>query len=180
MRKTMVNDRQSDREGFRERRPIMRANIMRNGAAALLFLGLFVFHSGPAQALPNNHPDKCSPGYDSTPEAKQCLSVLNPGQIQPLLLCTNDGDTMCCWKNVSGGYDCHQINALTQSQSGGKRLPGGKLKMAPGTSSPDTGTVKPPVVPETKSPIMRRGIEGEQPAEPTPGTPTAPEQPTGK
>ncbi len=42
MKKTMLNDEQ------RERRPAMRAAIVRSGAAALLFMGVFVFYSSTA------------------------------------------------------------------------------------------------------------------------------------
>jgi len=171
MRKTMVNDRQSDREGFRERRPIMRANIMRNGAAALLFLGLSVFHSGPAQALINHKsPDGTCQGKPEPP---------TPASGCEAKICTNDGDWMCCnLCTVAGGYCCNLMEAFT-SQGGKLRLPGGQMETAPGSPSTGTGTVRPPVVPGTKPAIRPRGIEGEQPAEPTPGTPTAPEQPTG-
>jgi hypothetical protein len=136
------------------------------GASAMLFLGVFVAYSGPAQAEPPNHPGKCG---EFTGDPFACR-----GHI----ICTNDGDFMCCTKNDQGGESCDKVESLT-SQGGKLRLPGGQLQTAPGNSSTGTGTVRQPVFPGTKAPIMRRGIEGEQPAEPTPATPTSPEQPSG-
>ena len=184
MIKTMLNDRQIGREGFRrmdvgacrtvrllsdqqptrEGRPLTRAEIIRSGAAALLFLGVCAAYSGPALALPN-HPDKCP---DQMPDGSfQCLS--SGGQVN----CTNDGDVMCCKQNAQGGYDCEQIVSF-KAPLGGVRVPGGQLQMAPGTTSPST-----PRFPQrgtTTAPIMRRGVEGDQPTEPAQGTTVPPEQ----
>ena len=182
--KTMVNGRQSDREGsgymdagvrravglacgqqqVRGRRCVMKLKILRDSAAALLLLGLFVSYNGPAQALPPDHrsPDGTCQGVPEPPTPQ--------GTACEVKLCTNNGDWMCCNKcTAAGGYCCNQMNALTRSQSGGMRVPGGRLQMAPGTiTSPSTP--KFPQTGTTTAPIMRRGVEGEQGAEPESGT----------
>jgi hypothetical protein len=145
----------------------MKKTMLRNGAAALLFLGVLVFNSGPAQAEPPNHPGKCG---EFTGDPFACR-----GHI----ICTNDGDFMCCTKNDpkndQAGETCEKIEAFTTQ--GGLRFQGGLHNANPSTG---TGAVRQPVLPNTKAPtIMRRGIEGEQAPEPTPGTPTSPEQPSG-
>lgn len=148
----------------------MRANIVRNGASVVLWLGISVCYSVSAQALPNN-PKMCTPGYDSTSEANACKSV--PGAQ---VICTNDGDAMCCRQNLNGGYNCEQINATSSS---GVRVPGGKLsydksgklQVSPGTSSPSTSTF--PRTGKTTTETLRyRGVEGE----PTASAPTGQEE----
>ena len=150
----------------------MKKTMLLNGAAALLFLGVFGFYSGPAQAVPVDHRSS-----DGTCKGKP--EPASPASGCESKICTNDGDWMCCnTATISGGQNCELIEAFT-SQGGKLRLPGGQMQTTPGNPSTGTGTVRQPVVPGTKPPIMRRGIEGEQPAEPTPGTPTTPEQPSG-
>jgi hypothetical protein len=168
MRKTMRNDRQSGHEGFGYM-------AWRVGAATLLFLGLCLFHSTPADALPKGGTCK-----GTVPDgAFTCES--NGG----LVWCDNDGVYMCCVKNSQGGYDCEQIEAKTTTPLGGIRVPGGKLQMAPGTTSPSTSTSpKAGMTAPTSPMIRRRGVEGEQPSETAPGTSvppeqTVPEQPSG-
>ena len=200
MTKTMFNDRQIGREGFRrmdvgacrtvrllsdqqptrEGRPVMRADIMRSGAAALLFLGVFLSQPGPVQALPiGGHPDKCGVNGQNYPTTQGPACEKAGGQVW----CTNDGDYLCCFVNSqTGAQTCEQIEALVHPQTGGIRVPGGQLQMAPGTTSPSTPRF--PQTGTTTPPIFRRGVEGEQPAEPAPGTTvppeqTVPEQPSG-
>jgi len=158
MTKTMVNDRHSDREGSRW----MDVGSFPVGAAALLLLGITLSFSGPAQALINDHrsPDGTCQGKPEPP---------SPASGCETKICTNDGDWMCCNRYTpQGAYSCELIEAFT-SQGGRVRVPGGRLQMAPGTiTSPSTP--KFPQTGTTTAPIMRRGVEGEQGAEPDSGT----------
>jgi hypothetical protein len=76
---------------------------------------------------------------------------------------TSGGHTMGCIGDKAGG------TRATIAPSLGQNAP--VLQQTPttpgGMRAPTTGT------------ILRRGIEGEQPAEPTPGTPSSPDQPIG-
>jgi hypothetical protein len=138
----------------------MRANIIRNGASVVLWLGISVCYSVSAQAIPNN-PKMCSPGYDTTSQANSCKSV--PGAQ---VICTNDGDAMCCTLNLDGGYNCNQINVASSS---GVRVPGaklqfdklqsGKLQVLPGTISPNTSKI-PQAGKTTTQTLQYRGVEG--------------------
>jgi hypothetical protein len=148
MRK-MLSAGENNCGGFRK--PFGRAAMMRNGAAALLTLGVFVFLSGPAHAFPiGGHPDKCKGGV---PDG--AFTCENHGGT---VACTNDGDYMCCTKNAQGGQDCEQIESKPANPK---------------------GSLRQQVFPGAKGPVLRRGVEGEQPAEPVPGAPTSPEQPSG-
>ena len=117
MRKTMLNEKHS------ERRPTMRAKIMRS-SAALLFLGTIMSYSGPAQAEPPINPEKCKGAIPIG--ADNCTGFV---------FCTNDGDFMCCHANKEGGKDCEQIEAKT-IKPGGVRVPVGPLQNAPMTPAP--------------------------------------------
>jgi hypothetical protein len=158
MENTMLHDGQSDRE------PSGRYGCWacRVGAAALLFLGLFVSYNGLAQALIPDHrsPDGTCQGKPEPP---------SPATGCETKLCTNDGDWMCCNKcTAAGGYCCNLMEAFT-SQGGRVRVPGGQLQIAPGTTT-SPSTPKFPKTGTTTAPIMRRGVEGEQGAEPESGT----------
>jgi hypothetical protein len=128
-------------------------------ALGLLFVAAVLFQTGSAQAVPVNHPDKCP---DQMPEGS--FSCLSGGGK---LLCTNDGDVMCCKPNAQGGQDCEQIMAF-KGPKGSIRVPGGVLQNAPMTVQPN-----PPRVPKAgmNAPIMRRGVE----ADSAPASPTVPE-----
>jgi hypothetical protein len=129
----------------------MRANIIRNGVSALLFLGGFVFQSIPAQALPiGGHPDKCQGPYPNGGPA--CESA--GGHVW----CTNDGDYMCCFVNRdTGAMNCQQIEEMPTHPQG-LRPPLGT--MAPPSVQP-SNTQPPKFIPPGG--VMRRGVEGEQP-----------------
>ena len=135
---------------------------MRRDAVAFLFLGLVLLLPGLAQAVPVHHPDKCP---DQMPTGG--FGCLNSGGK---LLCTNDGDVMCCKPNSQGGQDCDQITEFKNPKGGNVRVPGGVLQNAPMVSpSPST-----PRFPKAgmNAPIMRRGVEGDAAAP----SPTVPEQ----
>jgi hypothetical protein len=146
----------------------MRTNIMRYGFAGLLFQGIFVFCWAPAQAMPVN-PERCKGpipiGVDKC-EATQGNFVF----------CTADGEFMCCHPNELGGKDCELIESMGVHPQGGLRIPGGNLQVAPMNPPPSTSRFPTTGI---NAPIMRRGVEGEQPAEPAPETSVPPEQPTG-
>ena len=148
MRKAMLNERQSDRmdvgawrsvrlirsqQQVVERRPVMRAAIMRSGAAALLFLCVLVSYSVPAQAEPPDHPGNC-PG-----EPPGC------GGVGSKVICTNDGDWMCCHPNKDGGYDC-EASGVKPTNPGGRvaRPPLGPLQSVPISPPPKASTPKSP------------------------------------
>jgi hypothetical protein len=130
-----------------------------SAGALMLFLGL-VSAPGSAQAVPVHHPDKCP---DQMPAGGfNCLT--GGGK----LLCTNDGDVMCCKPNSQGGQDCEQIEALRGPKNfkgNVGNLSGGQLQVAPGSPPPRTAPVPKAGL---HAPIMRRGLEGDVPApEPT-------------
>ena len=126
----------------------MRTNVIRNGAAIALWLGMSLLYSGPAQAVINDHrsPDNTCQGKPEPPTPEKTICERK--------ICTNDGDWMCC--NLctrSGGYCCNLMESTQQT---------------------GTTTLSTPKFPrsesERKTPIMRRGLEGEQGAEPASGT----------
>jgi len=131
----------------------MRAYIVHIGAVALFLVGLVFFHSGPAQAEPVNHPDKCP---DQMPAEGGFACLRSGGKV----ICTNDGDVMCCKPNSQGGQDCEQIVAKPFNPMGNVSRPGGNLQMAPMNPPPNTSRFPQPGI---NAPIMRRGVEGEQP-----------------
>lgn len=145
----------------------MNAHITRSSVTAALFLGVLLLPSAPTHALPiGGHPDKCKGGV---PDG--AFSCLNGGGT---VACTNDGDYMCCKKNSQGGQDCDQIETKTQNPLGSTRFPGGNLQVAPANPQPNN-----PRVPKAgmNAPIMRRGVDGEQPADTAPADKTG--QPRG-
>lgn len=169
MRKTMMNDEQGDHQQNQEGRPVMRATILRYGAAALLLLGVSVFLAGPAQAAINDHrsPDGTCNGVPEPP---------NPaGTPCDRKICTNDGDWMCCKLcTASGGYCCEQI-ATSSSKGSGMRVPGGRLQKAPEMTTTAPSTMIPRTDMKT-APIRQRGVESEQPSESAPDKTTPPNQ----
>ena len=125
----------------------------------LLIGGLFVLIAGSAQALPTKNPENC--------QGPVTIGVATcPDKPGHWVECNNLGDYMCCVKNDQGGKDCEQIEDTASTPTGGvKRFPGGVLQNPTLHPSPNTSRF-----PKTgaKSPIMRRGIEGEQQGEPAP------------
>ncbi len=102
----------------------MRTGIMRTGAAALLFSGVLVFHSGPAQALPPiGDMQKCKGPAPAGVES--CAA-----KAGSWVMCTKDGDYMCCHENAQGGKDCEQIE---------------RLRRPPGRVRPPVSPGQPPV-----------------------------------
>jgi len=103
---------------------------MRFGVAVLVLLGSLLFCSIPAHAVPN-HPEKCT--GDVPGGGLSCRGTV---------ICTNDGDYMCCTPNAQGGQDCEQITALRAPQ-GNVRVPVGSVLAPPnvslGTPSPSAG-----------------------------------------
>lgn len=133
--------------------------IMSHNLCGLLFLGVLVFSSYAAQAEPVNHPGNCGP---FTGDIYACRGTL---------ICTADGDYMCCTNNGHGGQDCEQVETKAIN-SGAMKLPGGNVKVAP--VNPPSNAARFPNA-GTNAPVMRRGIEGEAPDAGTvkPETPTA-------
>src|SRR5262245_57316674 len=159
MRKTMMKDKQRDRQQTQKGRPVMRAKILQYGAAALLFLGLSVFQAGQAQAVINDHrsPDGTCNGVPEPPTPA--------GGICEVKLCTNDGDWMCCNKcTISGGYCCEQMLSMSRTQA---LRPHSGINMAPLYVQPST-TIQSPRS-QLSGDVKRRGVEGDQPTEATPG-----------
>lgn len=132
----------------------------------LLFLfATALLITNPAAAVPIKNNEKCQ-GPVTFPVSK-CADTPNHW-----VECNNSGDYMCCKPNDQGGKDCEQIEAKTLNPKAGiNRLPGGVLQNAPATTMP-----KQPRVPRAgmNAPIMRRGIEGEEPSpeSTTPAEPT--------
>ena len=91
------------------------------------------------------------------------------------------GDWMCCPANNdgSGSYNCDKATNPTSSAISGvlKNLLGPRATVLDPGKIPST--TNPQIFQNPNAPVLRRGIEGEQPAEPTPGAPTSPEQPSG-
>ena len=120
----------------------------------LVVLGGVILVPFHAEAFPiGGHPDKCKGGV---PDG--AFTCVNGGGT---VACTNDGDYMCCKQNAQGGQDCEQIETMTVNPKGNfGRVPGGQLQVAPMNPQPNT-----PHIPKAgmNAPIMRRGVEGEQP-----------------
>ena len=129
---------------------MQKSDTIQRAAIALLFLGVLGFDSVPTYALPKG--GVCKGGVPDG--AFTCES--NGGTVW----CDAQGTYMCCRPNSQGGNDCEQIEAMTSKPLGGFRVPGGKLQMSPGTTSPSSQL---PQSGKTTAPIMRRGVEGEQP-----------------
>lgn len=127
-----------------------------------LSLGVLVFHSNPAQAVPIKNADKC--------QGPVTIGVATcPDKPGHWVECNGSGDYMCCVEPPNGGKDCEQIEDTASTSTGGvKRVPGGVLQNSTLTPSPNTSRF-----PKTgaRSPIMRRGVEGEQTGEPAPKQP---------
>ena len=79
------------------------------------------------------------------------------------------GDWICCSPNPDGRtYDCEHGSSPASAISGAVRgALGSRFSVLQGGSSP--GTKKPPIFQNPNAPIMRRGVEGEQPG-PSGGT----------
>jgi len=169
MIKPMLNNWLSYCEGkqrTREMRLVFGSTIMRTGTAVLLLLGAFGSYSAPAQAVPIKNPENCSGpvtiGVATCPD--------KPGHW---VECNPSGDYMCCVSNAQGGKDCEQIEAFKNPKGGAVRIPGGVLQNAPVASPPSS----PPRFPKggMNAPIMRRGVEGDQPDNSTVDPSTAPQ-----
>ena len=140
----------------------MRATIVRNRVFKLLFLGMILGQSIPAQAVPIKNPDNC--------KGPVTIGVATCGDKPGHWVeCIPSGDYMCCTSNAQGGKDCEQIEAFKGPKGGMTRVPSGVLQNAP-VVAPTPGN---PRVPRAgmNAPIMRRGVDGETD---TPA-PTAPE-----
>lgn len=126
------------------------------GAGALC-LGVLVFHSDPAQAVPIKNGDKC--------QGPVTIGVATcPDKPGHWVECTGSGDYMCCVEPPNGGKDCEQIEDTASTPTGGvKRFPGGVLQNP--TLNPFANTSRYPKT-GARSPIMRRGVEGEHTGEP--------------
>ncbi len=136
--------------------------IQKMSIGGALCLGVLVFHWDPAQAVPIKNGDKC--------QGPVTIGVATcPDKPGHWVECTGSGDYMCCVEPPNGGKDCEQIEDTASTSTGGvKRFPGGVLKNPTLNPSPNTSRF-----PKTgaKSPIMRRGLESEQPGEPAPERP---------
>ena len=102
MRKTTLNDKPS------ERRFVMRAEVTRSGAAALLFLIFSVSYSSRLQAEPNTGGNARSPKCEA--EYQQCAKNCDKTQIdvgnqiqQCKNKCASDTDLYCSRALTSGG-----------------------------------------------------------------------------
>lgn len=132
--------------------------IRQLSAGGLLFGGLLVFIAGPAQAAPIKNPENC--------QGPVTIGVATcPDKAGHWVECNNHGDYMCCVQNDQGGKDCEQIENKTSNPMGGvKGFQGGVLQNP--TMKPSPNTSRLPKT-EARSPIRRRGLEGEQPSETT-------------
>ena len=82
----------------------------------------------------------------------------SPGHI---IVCTSGGDYMCC-KITPTGKECEEIVKDSEAALMGK-FKGSQLQLTPMTPAPKTS---PFLKGGTNAPIMRRGVEGEQPTTP--------------
>jgi len=147
--------------------------LMRQAVPPLFLLASWVIFSSPAEALPIKNADKCNGpvtiGVATCPD--------KPGHW---VECTNGGDYMCCVSNSKGGKDCEQVEDTANASKFGKmRAPTEKLQLSPSTTTaPIAPTTRMPKTGTTTAPIMRRGVEGEQGAEPPSESGTAGEKVT--
>jgi len=125
--------------------------------SGVLFLALAVGFatwlatSGSGLAVP-----KQSKSCDATGKDKGLNACADsPGHI---IVCTSGGDYMCC-KITPTGKDCEEIVKDDEASVMG-RLKGRQLQLAPTTSVPKTSPFQKGGM---NAPIMRRGVEGEQP-----------------
>ena len=149
MRNSLLGESQTVREGGCHtcRRAIL-------SAAALLFLGLYVSPSGPAEAVPIKNPENC--------QGPVTIGVATcPDKPGHWVECIPSGDYMCCTSNEQGGKDCEQIESLKGGVKGNMgRIPGGKLQVAPTNPAPKTSPFQEGGM---NKPILRRGVESESP-----------------
>jgi hypothetical protein len=172
----------TDHEGFSRQ---LRRCSMRQDRSVLLcvtiscFIGLAVLLVPTGYVYPRENNQSCNAkGYALCPNG-QCGSQN----------CSNNGKP---GENFCNAIKCYMCDGCTGQWVGvgSSRSGPGPGGMVPPESS---GTLMPPTSPPTPShrmpgtvapgmtaPIMPRGIEGEQPAEPPPGTPEPAEQPSGK
>lgn len=133
--------------------------IQQMSVGGALCLGVLVSHWDPAQAVPIKNADKC--------QGPVTIGVATcPDKPGHWVECTGSGDYMCCVEPPNGGKDCEQIEDTASTPTGGvKRFPGSVLQNPTLNPSPNTSRF-----PKTgaRSPIMRRGVEGEQTVEPAP------------
>ena len=89
----------------------------------------------------------------------------SPGHV---IVCTSGGDYMCC-KQTPTGKECEEIEKDSAIGKVGKfqrgQLQGSQLQVAPTNPPPKTSPFQKG---GTNAPIMRRGVEGEQPTAPAP------------
>lgn len=127
------------------------------GKSGVLFLALAVGFatwlatSGSCLAVP-----KQSKSCDATGKDKGLNACADsPGHI---IVCTSGGDYMCC-KITPTGKDCEEIVKDDEASVMGK-LKGSQLQLAPRTSVPKASPFQKGGM---NAPIMRRGVESEQP-----------------
>ena len=134
--------------------------IRQMSVGGLLIGGVFVFIEGPTQAVPIKNPENC--------QGPVTIGVATcPDKAGHWVECIPSGDYMCCVQNDQGGKDCEQIENTTSNPMGGvKGFQGGVLQNPTVNPSPNTSRF-----PKTgaRSPIMRRGLDGEQTGTPASG-----------
>jgi len=127
------------------------------GKSSVLFLTLAVglatwlATSGAGLAVPKQGKSCDATGKDKGMNA--CAD--SPGHI---IVCTSGGDYLCC-KITPTGKDCEEIVKDDEASVTGT-LKGSKLQRTPTTSVPKTSPFQKGGM---NAPIMRRGVEGEQP-----------------
>lgn len=140
---------------------MMRRTLIRCGAVALFLMYACLSHVLPAQAVIKNQ-QNCK---GNVPDgAFHCLNKSSVHFVE----CTPGGDYMCCYPNNEGGKDCEQIESLQTPKNPKANLgaiSGGQLQVAPTNPPPRTTPVPKAGM---KAPIMRRGVEGEEPTTPAP------------
>ncbi len=146
---------------------------IRCGGVAMFLMYACLVHAIPAKAEPIKNPQNCKGGVPDG--AFHCLN--KPGQW---VECNGSGDYMCCAPNAEGGKDCEQIESFQTPKNPKANIgavQGGQLQVAPTNPPPRTTPVPKAGM---NAPIMRRGVEGEQPADSTPAPSGSHEQPEGK
>jgi hypothetical protein len=112
------------------------------GVFTLMFVGSIVCLAGMAQAMPAiENPENCKGGVPDG--AFRCLD-----NVAAWVMCTPDGDYMCCVYNNHGGKDCELIESLRRPP-GLLRPPMGGEMLPPPSSDPGSRTR--PVAPHPRA-----------------------------
>lgn len=111
--------------------PILTQRIQKMSLGGALCLGVLIFHSDPAQAVPIKNADKC--------QGPVTIGVATcPDKPGHWVECTGSGDYMCCVEPPNGGKDCEQIEDTATTPTGGvKRFPGGCTAKSDNESFPE-------------------------------------------